>query len=63
MASKADDSVKKVKKPRLLVIEAKTKKPVHAIKLTQTDEPHIAKATAGLLRNMDTNRYFVKEDL
>jgi hypothetical protein len=59
----ADDSVKKVKKPRLLVLDLETRKPVHAVKLTQTDDAHIAKATAGLLRNMDTDRYCVEEDL
>jgi hypothetical protein len=57
-----DDSVDTVKRPRLLVIDIKTREPVHAVKLAGKNERYVNTVRRGLERNMGS-RYYVKEDL
>jgi hypothetical protein len=51
-----------IKKPRLLVIDVKTKKPVHAVHLKKRNETYVNTVRRGLEHNMAAG-YYVKEDL
>ncbi len=62
MGMKPDETVETVKKPRLLVIDTKTKKPIHAVALTNKTERYVNVVRRGLERNMGIG-YYVKEDL
>lgn len=49
--------------PRLEVVEMDTDKVVHVVPLKATDDRYVERVMSGLLRNMDTDRYFVREVL
>lgn len=49
--------------PRIEVVEIASGKVVHTIKLGQTSERYVERVLAGLLRNLDTERFFAREIL
>lgn len=54
--------VNDVKKPRLLVIDVRTKQTVHAVPLKNKNETYVNTVRRGLERDMACG-YYVKEDL
>ncbi len=49
--------------PRIDVIELATSKVVRSIPLSNTQERYVQRVLAGLLRNMDTDRFVAEEVL
>ena len=54
-------SVRKKPTTRLEVVELTTGAVVHTVSVAGKSEPQIEKALMGMLRNMDTERFAVRE--
>lgn len=52
-----------MKPPRIDVIDLKTKEVVHSVQLHNTSEWYIERVMAGMLRNLDTDKYVLEEVL
>lgn len=49
--------------PRLEVVELETNRVVHVVPLKHTDDRYVERVMMGMLRNMDTDRFCVREVL
>ncbi len=56
------EEIKKIPKPRLTVVNIETQEVIHAMTLKSTEPRFVEKVMSGMLRNMNTDAYFVKED-
>lgn len=62
--STGDSLLRAVPKPRILILEKKTGRVIHAVKITGNKSPaQIRRVVDGIERNLDTARYSTKEDL